>query len=391
MGIETNRCPTCGKAFIPTMKFCPFDSSVLEPFVIQDVTTEEDAPSSEQRLEPVQSAEVEILIGSRPKMDYRGGVRNAVSSLFIALLLVFVGWLIVFVYNQIEAGKTQSVVSGENPTTESEVGWATPVFEVPEPAKPILDAEENTSNIRTNNFGMDLIWISPGSFMMGSPYSEPNRALDEGPQRVVTISEGFWMGKYEVTQGQYEEVMGTNPSHFKTCGKDCPVETVSWNDAKEFIKRLNDRNDGFVYALPTEAEWEYAARAGTTTAFAFGDSLSSTEANFNGKYPFGNASEGPNLKSATKVGSYKPNEWGLHDMHGNVWEWVEDIYQNSYRELPMDGSANTTTGDRSLRVLRGGSWLGIGNLTRSAYRNWSYPTLRLSNIGFRVVVRAKNQ
>jgi formylglycine-generating enzyme required for sulfatase activity len=240
-----------------------------------------------------------------------------------------------------------------------------------------------------NSIGMQLAWIPSGSFMMGSPASEANRSNDEGPQRLVTIGQGFWMGRYEVTQGQYEAVMGTNPSAFKTCGRDCPVEQVSWNDAKEFISRLNARNDGFVYSLPSEAEWEYAARAGTTTAFAFGNSLSSTQANFDGNYPYGNAPKGPYLERTTKVGSYRPNAWGLYDMHGNVWEWAEDIYQDSYTGLPTDGSANTTRGDSSFRLLRGGSWGSLGGSSRSAYRGSNNLTYRNLSLGFRVVARAR--
>jgi len=242
--------------------------------------------------------------------------------------------------------------------------------------------------VRRNGLGMEFSWIPSGSFIMRHPGSW--ELTGEGPQRLVTFRQGFWMGRYEVTQGQYEVVMGTNPSNFKTCGKDCPVETVSWNDAKEFIQRLNARNDGFVYSLPSEAEWEYAARAGTTTATAFGDSLSSTQANFDGNYPNGNAPKGPYLERTTKVGSYRPNAWGLYDMHGNVWEWVEDIYnKEGYSGLPTDGSANTTRGDSSVRVLRGGSWHGGGYLARSASRSWSDPTDRLSHLGFRVVARAR--
>jgi formylglycine-generating enzyme required for sulfatase activity len=256
-----------------------------------------------------------------------------------------------------------------------------------------------------NDIGMEFSWIPPGSFMMGSTTSQIEDALKEckryypdcarssfnaeQPQRLVKIAKGFWMGRHEVTQGQYEAVMGTNPSDFKICGKDCPVEEVSWNDAKEFVKRLNARNDGFVYSLPSEAEWEYAARAGTTTAFAFGDSLSSTQANFDGNYPYGNAPKGPYLEKTTKVGSYRPNAWGLYDMHGNVFEWVEDIYEGSYTGLPTDGSANTTRGDTSLRVLRGGSWLDHGRFTRSALRGWVNPSFPGVNFGFRVVARSR--
>jgi len=263
------------------------------------------------------------------------------------------------------------------------------------------------ARVMKNSMGMEFAWIPSGSFMMGSTEAQLEEAWreckktfpqcpkssfeEERPHRLVRIAKGFWMGRYEVTQGQYEAVMGTNPSNFKkTCGKDCPVERVTWNDAKEFIAKLNARNDGFVYSLPSEAEWEYAARAGTTTAFAFGNSLSSTQANFDGNYPYGNAPKGPYLERTTKVGSYAANAWGLYDMHGNVWEWVEDIYNREwYSLLPTDGSANTTRGDNSVRVLRGGSWDDSGYFTRSAIRNRGDLTLRFSYLGFRVVARAR--
>jgi len=259
----------------------------------------------------------------------------------------------------------------------------------------------------TNSLDMKFSWVPAGTFLMGSTDAQVEEALkecrrysseckriwfeEEQPPRLVTIARGFWMGRYEVTQGQYKAVMGTNPSLFKTCGKDCPVERVSWNDAKEFISKLNARNDGFVYSLPSEAEWEYAARAGTTTAFAFGDSLRSTQANFNGNFPYGNAPTGPYLERTTKVGSYRPNAWGLYDMHGNVFEWVEDIWQDSYTGLPTDGSANTTRGDNRLRTVRGGSWLNYGDDSRSALRGRVDPSFRnYSDVdGFRVVARAR--
>jgi formylglycine-generating enzyme required for sulfatase activity len=251
---------------------------------------------------------------------------------------------------------------------------------------------QNAGDTMKNNIGMEFSWIPSGSFMMGSPSSEAGRYQDEGPQRLVTIDRGFWMGKYEVTQEQYESLMGTNPSYFTGGGKDCPVDTVSWNDAKEFILRLNTRNDGFVYSLPSEAEWEYAARAGTTTAFAFGDSMNSTQANFDGNnVPYGSAPNGPSLGKTTRVGSYKPNAWGLYDMHGNVSEWVEDIYQDSSAELPTDGSPNTTRGDSSRRVSRGGNWSSAVSAIRSAKRISHTPKLRLTlnRYGFRVVARAR--
>jgi formylglycine-generating enzyme required for sulfatase activity len=241
-----------------------------------------------------------------------------------------------------------------------------------------------------NQMGMEMAYIPAGTFMMGSPASEAQRSSDEGPQHQVTIREGFYMGRYEVTQAQWQEVMGTNPSYFKDCGGNCPVENVSWNDAQEFIRRLNARGDGYSYRLPSEAEWEYACRAGTTTAFAFGDSLSSDQANFDGNYPYGGAAKGVYRQKTTPVGSFQPNAWGLYDMHGNVWEWVEDWYHESYNGAPSDGSAWESGGEQKYRVLRGGSWFINGFILRSAFRNWYSPVSRLYYIGFRVVAFARS-
>lgn len=188
-----------------------------------------------------------------------------------------------------------------------------------------------------------------------------------------------------MTQSQWRTlIVGSNPSRFRDCAS-CPVEQVSWYDAQEFIKRLNEMSDGYIYRLPSEAEWEYACRAATTMTFAFGDSLSSSQANFNGKYPYGNASEGTWVKKTTNVGSYQPNAWGLYDMHGNVYEWVEDIWADSYNGLPLDGSINTKNGDPGHRVLRGGSWTNHAKYCRSAYRNRVAPEYRSLDSGFRIV------
>jgi formylglycine-generating enzyme required for sulfatase activity len=244
-------------------------------------------------------------------------------------------------------------------------------------------------SVITNSFGMEFSWIPAGTFEMGSPPTEFRRQEDEGPQRIVSINSGFWMGRFEVTQGQFALIMGTNPSFFLDCGADCPVERVAWNSAKEFVRRLNARDDGFVYSLPSEAEWEYAARAGTTTAFSFGNSLSSTQANFDGNYPWGNAPKGPNLRRTTRVGSYEPNAWGLFDMHGNVHEWVEDVYQEIY--IPISDGRPNTRGDNRLRVLRGGSFDQVSQALRSAHRAYYNPTYShwYPFTGFRIVARAK--
>ncbi|PYS93012.1 MAG: hypothetical protein DMF64_06825 [Acidobacteria bacterium] len=228
--------------------------------------------------------------------------------------------------------------------------------------------------------GIEFVWIPAGSFMMGSE----NGGSDEKPVHRVTIADGFYIGKYEVTQAQWQAVMGNNPSNFKGCD-NCPVEQVSWDDAVSFIAKLNAQNDGYTYRLPTEAEWEYAARAGTTTAFAFGDSLSSEQANFDGDYPYGGAAKGV-YRQTRPVGSFQPNAFGLFDMHGNVWEWCQDWYHGSYAGAPTDGSAWLSGGEQKYRMLRGGSWLnGLAFNLRSADRNWDTPDLRNVVIGFRVV------
>lgn len=242
--------------------------------------------------------------------------------------------------------------------------------------------------VRAESIGIELNFIPKGSFLMGSPDTEKSREPDEGPQWQVTITNDFWIGKYEVTQEEFEKVVGKNPSYFKDCPR-CPVEQVTWNDAKEFIVKLNELDTVYKYRLPSEAEWEYVARAGTKTAFAFGDTLSSEQANFDGSFPYGNVATGNYLQKTAEVGNYQPNAWGIYDMHGNVWEWVEDIYNRDYRGLKDDGSPNLIVGDEDSRILRGGSWVLNGWSLRSAVRNRSLPTAYFIDYGFRVVAEPK--
>jgi formylglycine-generating enzyme required for sulfatase activity len=210
---------------------------------------------------------------------------------------------------------------------------------------------------------LDMVWIPAGSFIMGSPSSEPGRYDDEGPQTNVTL-EGFWMGKYEVTQAQYKAINGTNPSLFS--GSNNPVEKVSWNDAMEFCRKLSDQT-GANYTLPTEAQWEYACRAGTTTAFSFGN-----DANQLGNYAWYNS----NSNSTTHpVGQKQPNAYGLYDMHGNVWEWCLSRSKDyPYSETDGRNSLSDTSG---ARVLRGGSWDLLPVSCRCAFRRWINPSYRL--------------
>ena len=171
--------------------------------------------------------------------------------------------------------------------------------------------------------------------MRGSPENEPDRSRNE-TQYKIKISKPFYMQTTEVTQGQWKKVMGNNPSGFKDCGDDCPVEQVSWNDAQEFIKKLNQMEGTNKYRLPTEAEWEYAARAGTTTPFYTGNCLSTDQANYNGNYPLTGCPKGQFREKTMRVGSFEPNAWGLYDMYGNVWEWCQDWFDDyTWREPPV--------------------------------------------------------
>jgi len=225
--------------------------------------------------------------------------------------------------------------------------------------------------------GIRLRLIPAGEFDMGSPDNEEGRFANEGPVHHVKISKPFYIGKYEVTQAQWKTVMGAdnNPSNFK--GDDLPVETVSWNDAQDFLKKAGDG-----LRLPTEAEWEYACRAGSKTRWYFGDNEGDLKDNAWYSDNSGNKTHA--------VGQKGHNEWGLYDMHGNVWEWCEDVWHGNYNDAPNDGSAWTTGGDeKSPRVLRGGSWRSLARVTRSANRLRSEPDGWFSNIGFRLAVAAR--
>jgi formylglycine-generating enzyme required for sulfatase activity len=262
----------------------------------------------------------------------------------------------------------------------------------------------------------NMVWIPCGIFTMGSPTNEPARVAQEGPQTLVTIRYGFWMGKYEVTQRDYLTVMGSNPSWFNGIrpvydpGCDCnrnvdyggdlnrPVEQVSWTDAVAYCAALTTRERkagrlpaGYVYRLPTDAEWEYACRAGTTTPFHYGRELRSGMANFNGNYeylvgdPFlYNNPSGTYLSRTTAVGSYAPNAWGLADMHGNVWEWCSDWWSASLPGGSVTDPQGALTG--SARVVRGGSWGHVARACRSAFRYLNDPGNRFHYYGFRVVL-----
>jgi uncharacterized protein (TIGR02996 family) len=253
-----------------------------------------------------------------------------------------------------------------------------------------------------NSIGMRLALIPPGTFHMGSPAKEKDRddRDDMETPHEVTLTRPFYLGVFPVTQGQYEAVIGNNLSSFSPGGDEkesvkgldtaeFPVEQVSWEDARTFLKKLSARREekkaGREYRLPTEAEWEYGCRGGasSSTPFHVGASLSSTQANFNGGYPYGGAEKGPYLERPCAVGSYLPNAFGLYDICGNVWEWCADWYGN-YEGGPATDPRGPSEG--SYRVIRGGGWDCTARNCRSADRLRLGPEDRISDLGFRVAL-----
>jgi formylglycine-generating enzyme required for sulfatase activity len=251
---------------------------------------------------------------------------------------------------------------------------------------------------------LTLLWIPPGRFWMGSPATEPEHLDSESPQHLVQL-QGFFMSQTPITQAQWREVAGwkegpgeqwgrelkLDPSRFQSNNDQHPVENVTWWEAMEFCHRLSKRTDR-IYTLPSEAQWEYACRAGTITPFHFGDSISPELANYNGTHVYGDGPKGINREQTTPVGMFPANAWGLQDMHGNVWEWCLDEWHESYEAAPTDGRvwAEHVEGEKDkereqTRLLRGGSWLGLPRLCRSACRFRLGPVYADDGVGFRVV------
>ncbi|MGK7895698.1 MAG: SUMF1/EgtB/PvdO family nonheme iron enzyme [Xenococcus sp. (in: cyanobacteria)] len=227
---------------------------------------------------------------------------------------------------------------------------------------------------------MDLIGIPGGKYLMGSPENEPERADEEGPQHQVSIRP-FLLGKYLVTQAQWQAIMNNNPARF-TDDQDNPVERVSWLDCVDFCERLSQKL-GREFRLPSEAEWEYAARAKTTTPFFFGDTITTELANYNGEYTYGIGNIGEYRHKTTKVGSFSPNRFGLYDIHGNVAEWCEDTWHDNYQQAPSNGDS-WVDDDNLDRVLRGGSWLHLPESCRSSQRFSSNGKSKSDAFGFRI-------
>ncbi|MCX6874379.1 MAG: formylglycine-generating enzyme family protein [Verrucomicrobia bacterium] len=230
-----------------------------------------------------------------------------------------------------------------------------------------------------------LRWIRPGNFMMGSPKEEEGRYEDEGPPHEVTISQGFWLGETPVTQAQWRAVMGDNPSRFE--GPDeLPAERVSWHDSQKFVRKLAAEHDGLFARLPSEAQWEYACRAGTDTAFNNGSACTLPT----GKDPaldelgwFNENSEGKTHPVKGKL----PNRWGLYDMHGNVWEWCEDAWEAAAYQNRRDGATDprvTSADENAGRVVRGGAWYSRARLCRAASRSAYELGFRRSDLGLRL-------
>jgi formylglycine-generating enzyme required for sulfatase activity len=250
----------------------------------------------------------------------------------------------------------------------------------------LQEKERELLKVVTTDLGLKLVLIPAGTFLMGSPENEIGRRQNEGPQHEVAITRPFYLSAHPVTQGQFEQVIGRNPSkhNAETGGSpDHPVEYVTWEEAVEFCRRISEGER--VYRLPTEAEWEYACRAGTTTPFGFGGALSPAQANFDANFPYGDAPRGRFLEQTTAVGIYPPNNFGLHDVHGNVWEWCADWFDSEYyRHSPRRDPAGPPSG--KYRLIRGGSWANHAATCRSAHRNGLAPNRRDGYTGFRVVM-----
>ena len=276
--------------------------------------------------------------------------RYAIAALYAVVLAAGLVWLAVS-----RPWDTPPDESGTGPSSDRQADIVTP----PVPASRPIETF-------TNSIGMEFASIEPGEFIMGSPADEQGREGHER-QRRVELSKSFYLGMHEVTQAQWHTVMGSKPSHFK--GEDLPVEQVSWDDATAFCQELSEL-EGKKYRLPIEAEWEYACRAGSTTPFSTGPTISPDQANYDGNFTYGDGNKGANRKTTTPAGSFPPNPWGVYDMHGNVWEWCQDKYP----------------GGEGHRVLRGGSWYDPPRYCRSAGRCRFAPAYRFALIGFRVAM-----
>jgi formylglycine-generating enzyme required for sulfatase activity len=273
--------------------------------------------------------------------------------------------------NSAPAGKTVDSVALEPAPFETIPLASDASYESP----PAADGGQPGEVRELTNLKIKFCWCPPGDFQMGSPETAPNHQLNE-TQYKVTLSRGFWMQQTELTQDQYQQLMGSNPAFYK--GEQNPVESVTWTEATEFGRRLSElppeKKAGNLFRLPTEAEWEYACRAGSTTVFCHGDDEAGLE-----EYAWYHQNS---ARTTHPVGEKKPNAWGLHDMHGNVSEWCQDFFGDYPREAAID-PRGPKSGDK--RTLRGGGWFQVAMWARSSHRDAYVPSARYVGLGFRLV------
>lgn len=378
----------------PTMK-----ATELAPQVI---------PETQSVAGPTESAPTLVSPVESPPVDFPvddTGKRRGLLWFFIGAFVIVVVLLVAI--NILESSRrnySTATESGANPATSKPNSMPSLKPFQFETVK--VDAKGNVTE-RSKSQGqsysedlgggvqLEMVKISAGTFTMGSPESEAQRDSQEGPQHQVSVRE-FYLGKFEVTQAQWRAVarlpkveLDLNPDPAKFKGESLPVDSVSWKDAQEFCARLS-KATGREYHLPSEAEWEYAARAGTQTPFAFGETITPEIANYDGALPYAGAAMGTYREKTTAVGSLGvANGFGLYDMHGNVWEWCEEGWHADYKGAPTDGSAWLSGGDSTRRVLRGGCWFGAAGSLRSGFRVQDGPDFRNDFKGFRLAAVAR--
>ena len=355
-----------------------------------DKKAEEERKRKEEQENQRQDEMRRVAQDTAREKQKRMAKKKSKTSMSIFILVIVFSMLLVWFVMLAPSSDLSGLDSKKDPVADAlaraqsalESGATTPIIETGRQYESSLDASSpavstlvtspNQKTI-TNSIGMEFVLIPAGEFNMGSSSSEEGWGRTEMPAHKVEILEGFYMGKYEITQKQWREVMGDNPSYSK--GDDLPVEQVSWDDVQVFIKKLNQKEGLDKYRLPSEAEWEYAARAGTTTQYSFGDDESRL-----GEYAWYDINSGYETHI---VGQKRPNPWGLYDMHGNVWEWVQDNFNSDYRDAPTDASAWERDDDS--RVYRGGGWGVPAQACRSAFRNYYSSGGRSKDIGFRLL------
>lgn len=245
----------------------------------------------------------------------------------------------------------------------------------------IIESYGYTENLPEDST-LEMIQVQGGKFIMGTPQEEEGRSKDETPTHEVTIPD-FFVGKYPVTQSQYLAVMKENPSFFQ--GKNKPVENVSWFEAQDFCQRLSSLTNK-KYRLLSEAEWEYVCRGGKITSFGYGKTITSELANYKAQFGYGQGGRGKWRQETTEVGTFPPNNFGLYDLHGNVWEWCEDHWHENYHQAPIDGKPwlDEISDEDAPRVIRGGSWDDTAYYCRAGVRLWALPKFKGKLIGFRI-------